>query len=225
MFKTLGWLFVPVMLFLVSCEKNICKMNGLISYGYYNGDTVALCKYSNDSLINVGQSTIKQGVFGIECTANEPYMAGLYLNNVLLAPMVVEPGDINVRITAEETTVSGTVLNDALYRYIARVDSFKLSLADISRMEARLIMNGSDADAAKSFVERTFMKTNLEMELYIDNFIKEHYNDILGPFVFRQWYGPMLYPASNERVKDIMQGAPEYFKEHEYVKFVISAEN
>lgn len=225
LFGIFGLLLMSAMFSFVSCEKSTFKLSGILSSGYYDGDTVLLRQYQNDSLMNVGFTTIKEGSFELEGNAAEPYMAGLYLNSVLLVPLVVEPGDIRVKLTGEEASVSGTPLNDALYEYIDRVDSFEVSLAEISRMEARLIMDGSDADAAKGFVERTFLKTNLEMEIYIDNFIKGHYNDILGPFVFRQWYGQMLYPMSSERVKNIMQDAPECFKEHQYVKGVVSTDN
>lgn len=221
MFRLPLLLLVPSLFLFLSCEKNRYTLKGTISCDYYDGDTVFLRQYSNDTLLNVASAVIKDGGFEFEGEASDPYVGGLYVSEVLIMPLVVEKGVIDVVLSDEDATVKGTSLNDAMLEYLDRMDGYKKEVADVSRMKARLIMDGVDADEADRVVEQAFVRLNVEMEVYINNFIKNHYNDIVGPFVFRQWYGHMLYPMSSSKAKELIENAPDFFRQHEYVKKVV----
>lgn len=207
-----------ILIFLTSCDWNNYSIDGRVSIGGLNGDTITLKRYLDEIEGDEQSVVVRKGKFELEGIVSEPYMAGIFHKGILVMPLVVEPGNIDVEITDVSAEASGTELNRAFFSYLRNVDEFNKEMTGISRMEARLIMDGMHPDSAKVRTKERFDKSHAELESYIETFIQEHYEDILGPLVFKQWFGQMYYPMSNRLFKKLLDEAPEAFKQDKAIK-------
>jgi hypothetical protein len=131
---------------------------------------------------------------------------------------VVESGEIKIDVDGGNVNVSGTVLNDELDRFMAKKDSFDIALDEVLGSEARMIMDGVPADEARDIVERKFVSLTTELELYVDGYIRRHYNDVIGPCVLKMYCADVPYSLLNERVKKLIEDAPDVFRNDSFVK-------
>lgn len=210
------------LLAIVSCGNNGYTVEGVISGNCFNGDTIYLKHYSGDSLSEAGFTEIRDCEFEFNGAIEKPSLAALYLNETFLMPLVLENGTVSIVVGDETVRANGTELNEALYAYIDEVDEYSIAVSEISRMEARLIMDGSVPATAKEQAEKQLRSVDEEMRRYVCAFIRTHYCDVLGPLAFRQWFGHMRYPMSDENVRKLVDEAPDVFKESHEVRSIIS---
>ena len=83
-------------------------------------------------------------------------------------------------------------------------------------------MNGANIDEVHAQMERESEDLTRRMNDYIISFIKDNYNNVLGPSVFMMMCGSMPYPMMTDQVEDIMRSAPAIFKQHPLVQEFIS---
>lgn len=219
MIKSTGYMLISLFFLLFSsCGGNGFVVEGTVTGIDLDGDTLTLKRYTGDVLADVSDAVVGDGEFEFEGVADEPYVAGLFFGEVLVMPLIIENGDIEVEITDNWALAKGTELNDAFNTYLQSISSFNYEIANVSRLEARMIMDGVNPDSAKVFMEESFEKSYESMKAYIAGFVQEHYEDILGPFAFKQWFGQMYYPMSDTLFKRIIDEAPPVFRNNAEVK-------
>lgn len=215
--KLRNFYFLFIIILLSACSGGY-NIKGTVSDNFYNGDTVYVKRQSGDEIVTVGNCRINSGSFGIKGDADTTFLAVLYLGNMPVVPFVVESGEIKIDIDGGNVNVSGTVLNDELDRFMAKKDSFDIALDEVLGSEARMIMDGVPADEARDIVERKFVSLTTELELYVDGYIRRHYNDVIGPCVLKMYCADVPYSLLNERVKKLIEDAPDVFRNDSFVK-------
>ena len=177
---------------LVSCAESY-SIQGSSSVSALDGSKLYLKTVSDQELKNLDSCDVVHGKFRFVGLLDTVKLANLYMDDEpLMMPVVVEKGEIEIRIDNTGRTVSGTPLNEKLYEFIHRHINRQLSI------EAARLAQQEDS--------------------LVTNFIVENFDNILGPGVFMMMTSGYPYPVLTPQIEDIMSKATRKFKEDPYVK-------
>ena len=179
-----------VMTALVSCAESY-SIQGSSSVSALDGSKLYLKTVKDQELKNMDSCDVVHGKFRFAGLLDTVKLANLYMDDEpLMMPVVVEKGEIEIRIDNTGRTVSGTPLNDKLYQFIHRHDQLTAEAARLAQQEDSLVTN----------------------------FIVDNFDNILGPGVFMMMTNGYPYPVLTPQIEDIMSKATKKFKEDPYVK-------
>lgn len=224
MFKLLILLVPVVSLLNVACGNREYTLNGSVPHAFFNGDTAYAVSVSGDSVAVLSKGVIERGRFSLSGSADSVAVASLYISQKPVTPFIIEPGEISVFIAEKGVDVKGTPLNDALGSCLAVKDSFGVMMADILRKEARLLMEGVPGDEARVVVEDEFAVAAAKIEVYIDSFVRAHYNDVVGPFALGIYCNGMNYSMLRPKIQKLINDAPEKFRKNRFVESLRAGE-
>ncbi len=115
---------------------------GNTSLPMLDGKTLYLKNRTLQGVKNIDSCEVIHGQFTFDGKIDSTFMAELYLDNVSVMPVVIENGKISVDINLLDQKVSGSSLNDKLYRFIDAKSRLDSELGNTSLEEARLMMRG-----------------------------------------------------------------------------------
>ena len=214
-------LFMALVFSLVSCSKKY-KIEGTSSITSLDGKMLYLRALKGGQWITVDSPEGVHGLFAMKGAADTTRMVTLFMDDESIMPLILEDGKVDVVISNAELTAKGTPLNDALYEFIDRRNGMELQLGELERKEARMVLDGAnleDVHASLVKEEETLVK---EMNTYIKGFIKDNFENVLGPSVFMMMCSTLPYPVMTPEIEDILRTAPASFKEHFFVKDYLS---
>ena len=111
-------------------------------------------------------------------------MANIFMENESVMPLVIEKGDITIKIDNTQQTVSGTPLNDELFKFFNKYNQLKNQEAELVHTHDRAIMNGQDMNAVTRHLNAEAQRlTELEDKL-VTTFVTDNFDNVLGPGVF-----------------------------------------
>lgn len=212
-----AWPLLLALILLSSCSKKY-RIEGSSSVTSLDGKMLYLRAFVGDDWATVDSAEVVHGLFSMSGSADSARMVTLYLDGEGLMPLVLEDGRIDVRIANNELKAEGTELNDRLYDFIARRNGYEEKLVELDSREARLVMDGVDADEAHAQCLAEAETVGKEMNDYILGFIKDNFDNPLGPGIFLMTVSTMPYPVMSPRVEDLMRTAPSSFKAHPLVR-------
>ena len=79
-------------------------------------------------------------------------------------------------------------------------------------------MDGTDYDEIAFELGRQSRELADENDQLISRFIRDNYNNVLGPGIFMILTSRLPYPVLTPQIEEIITGAPPYFLGHPYVK-------
>ena len=138
-------------------------------------------------------------------------------------PLVVEKGNIQIQIDNGRLFVKGTPLNDKLYDFVGKKSSLDDRAYEVERMESRMIMDGKSMDEIEFEISKEREKLSKEMDELVKTFIQTNYDNVLGPGVFIMLCNGFPYPLLTPLLEEIINNAPDSFKNHELIKDYILA--
>ena len=146
-------------------------------------------------------------------------MANLYMDEQsLMMPVVVEKGEIEIRIDNTSRTVTGSPLNEKLYQFIQRHDQIGNELNELSHKQSQMLLEGIDEDVINRQLSAEAARLAQQEDSLVTNFIVENFDNVLGPGVFMMMTSGYQYPVLTPQIEDIMSKATKKFKEDAYVK-------
>ena len=190
---------------------------------YFNGSKAYLKVEVTDEWKTLDSCEILHGKFCMRGPADSTFVTALFIGEEAIIPVVVEEGEITLDINRHDITIDGTELNNALSTFMQRKSQFERRMYELERLEASLILDGHTAESAALQMEEQFELVGDSLDTYVESFIKEHYNTVLGPCVFQLLCSSMPYPLMTKQVEELLSGAPESFLSDEYVKSFIAA--
>lgn len=206
----------------VACDKEFV-VQGFTDDTYFDGSRVYL-KTDADGLWHVVDSgDILHGRFKMAGAADSVRIATLFLGDEAVMPVVLEDGVIKIDIGLYNASVSGTPLNDMLAGFIDTKRLFERRMEAFERIENSMILDGYTAEGAAAFVRDSINAVGDSMSVYVEGFIREHYNDVLGPCVFRLLCSTLPYPLMTKQIERILAEAPEEFLADGFVSDFASA--
>lgn len=209
-------------IFTLSCNNEyLVKGN---TCNFFDGSNVYLKSFAGGKWTTIDSCEILHGKFQMLGVAETASVTTLFIDNEAIIPIVLEEGCINIDIEARNVTLDGTTLNRQLSQFFRQKDYYEQLMLDLEREEASLILDGHTAQNANAAIQERMTKIDRELKTYIENFIKKHYNNVLGPCIFQLLCSSLPYPIMTEQINRIIEQAPENFLADSFVEsFIVAA--
>lgn len=207
---------------LVSCSEQYLVTGSSYVEGL-EGRTLYLRVFKDSVMCSIDSSKVVHGRFKFHGIMDSVMMANVFLEDNSVMPVVLESGDVNVRIEANDQSATGTPLNDSLTSFIKKKAQIDARMAELPKIEAKMYMNGEDEAKIQMELDEQIRELEQENDKLITHFIRANYNNVLGPGVFMIMTSGFRYPILNPQIEEIISQAPPYFRNHPYVKKYIEA--
>ena len=93
---------------------------------------------------------------------------------------------------------------------------------EVEREESRMIMDGKDLQTVHQEIQKKRDEIATEMNQLAKTFIQDNYENVLGPGLFIMLGNSMPYPFMTPLMQEIVDAAPEAFKNNYMVKEYVS---
>lgn len=208
---------VILLVTLVSCSTGY-KIEGSSSVMRLDGKMLFVKIAQGNEMIKIDSAEVIHGVFSMEGIVDSTVIASLYMDDESIMPFVMEDGDIKIQIDNADIMVSGTPLNDKLYHFVKSRNILLDRAYEVERLESRMIMDGKSEDEIAEEVVKEREKLSKELDDLAKTFIQENYDNVLGPGVFIMLCNSFPYPVLTPVIEEIVNNAPENFKNDTMVK-------
>lgn len=194
-------------------------ISGTSNVSTLDGQKLSLKVLRNNEFKSLDSCDIVHGKFTFSGTVDSVRMGLIDLgqDNIPL-PLVVEGGDINVKIDNAQMLVSGTPLNDKLFSFISKYNQLEGQKLELVHRHDQGIMNGQDMDVVNRKLNAEAASISEQEDKLITGFVTENFDNVLGPGVFFLITAGNDYPMLSPWIEDIMSKATDKFKNDPYVK-------
>ena len=213
---------VITVLMFTSCASEY-KIHGNSSVSRLDGKMLFVKVPQGGEMINVDSAEVVHGLFKMQGEIDSAVIASLYMDEQSILPLVMESGNIQIQIDNGRLTVSGTPLNDILYDFVSKKNSLDDRAYEVERLESRMIMDGKSMEEVETEITREREKLSKEMDDLVKSFIQMNYENVLGPGVFIMLCNGFPYPLMTPLLDEIVDNAPDKFKNHDLVKNYVEA--
>lgn len=206
------------LLALTSCA-NTFNITGTTSVSTLDGQKLYLKVLKDTTMKSLDSCDVVHGQFQFAGAIDSVRVGNIIFNDNGSLPVVLEDGNIQVKIDNTQETVSGTPLNDKLTNFRRRFTQLMNQSADLVHQHDQAIMNGEDMGVVNVRLAARNASINQKMDKLVTSFVTENYDNVLGPYVFitvcmNRYEVPML----DAWVEDIMSKATDKFKNDPQVK-------
>lgn len=208
---------VIILLAFTSCASEY-HIQGSSSVSRLDGKMLFVKVPQGNTMMNVDSAEVVHGLFKMQGEIDTTVLASLYMDDQSIMPLVVEKGNIEIQIDNARITVKGTPLNEKLYDFVGKKNSLDDRAYEVERMESRMIMDGASMEIVEKEITKERKKLSDEMDKLVKNFIQENYENVLGPGVFLMVCNGFPYPLLTPLMEEIVDDAPDSFKNHVLVK-------
>lgn len=165
-----------------------------------NGQKLYLKVAQDAGMRSLDSCDVVHGQFSFAGDIDSVYVASIYMDEMNVMPVVLESGDITIRIDNAQHLIGGTPLNDRLYQFLKSFIQLQSETMDIDHEQSQALMQGiSEQEANMQLLEKAMGLYQQEDKLFT-TFVTENFDNILGPwgFLYRVNYdiNPMNYPYS-----------------------------
>ncbi len=212
-------LVISLLAVFTSCTSKY-KINGESSISGLDGKMLFLKTLRGDKLIKVDSAEVIHGLFKMEGRVDSAEMVMLFTGENIIMPLILEDGEINVKIDNTEIHANGTPLNNTLYSFFDKKNEIDRRASDLERREARMILNGDEPISIQYEMHLESKRIVRDMNNLIKDFITENCNNVLGPGVFLLLC--QSTPVMTPQIEEILSKVPSTFRENPYVKSYIA---
>lgn len=210
-----------VLLVVTSCTRKY-KVEGTSSIIGLDGKVMYLNVLQDGEWVAVDSAEVVHGRFAMAGRADTARMVTLYMNNEPIMPFVLENGKVMLTLSNSQLVAQGTPLNDKLYEFIAHRNALEVQLEELDRKKARMVLDGANVDVVHEQLAKDGDALAQEMNDYIEQFISDNYENVLGSSIFMMMCSTLPYPVMTPRIEEIMRRAPLSFKENPLVQDYLS---
>lgn len=205
------------LLAMTSCA-NSYNIQGTSNVSTLDGRMLYLKILKNNDFKNIDSCDVVHGQFHFDGNLDSVRMANIFMDDEAVLPLVLESGDINVKLDDAQQIVSGTPLNDKLFKFFKKYQQLQNQQLELVHKHDQAIMNGSDMEmVTRKLNEEAILLADQEDKL-VTSFVTENFDNVLGPGVFFMVTMRNQYPMLSPWIEDIMSKATEHFKNDPYVK-------
>lgn len=226
--------FITIMAF-TSCAKSY-YIQGTSNVSSLDGRKLYLKGGSADTLFTIDSCDVVHGEFTFKGNLDSVQIVQVYMDDVNLQfPLVLEEGDIILKLDNTQQSVSGTPLNDKINAFWRKFTQLRNQYVEIDHEEGVAIMNGHDEEATNTRLIKKALKVYANTDKLFTNFVTENFDNPLAlwgfltrvtydmtPNAYPIWMNDYLYMNAMSQlsswVEYIMAKAPEHFKINSDVK-------
>lgn len=206
------------LLALTSCGNGF-RIVGNTSVSMLDGKKLYLKMLKDTAFKSIDSCDVVHGQFEFTGSTDSVRVANIILDDNSSIPVVLENGDIQVKIDNTQESVTGTPLNEKLTTFRQKFTQLLNQSADLVHQHDQAIMNGSNMNAVNARLAQKDAEINQQMDKLVTSFITDNFDNILAPYVFinvcmNRYQVPML----DAWVEDIMSKATDKFKGNPQVK-------
>lgn len=205
-----------------SCTQE-CNIAGNSSVGSLDGRMLYLRVSSGagTQTVCIDSCEVIHGRFKFYSNLDSAVMAQLFMGDQMFMPLVLESGNLSIQVDHVEQTVSGSPYNDRLYKFVQQKNRIENKLWELDRKCMRMMHDGHSPEVIRRAVMPKSDKLTRQMEALETNFIKDNYDNPLGPGCFRLLFSQYPLPIMTDQIRDIMRGAPASFLKDPYVDYYL----
>lgn len=202
---------------LTSCA-NTYNIQGTSNVSTLDGRMLFLKVIKESELKNVDSCEVVHGQFHFTGTIDTTTMATIFMDDESIMPIVLEDGEIAIKLDNTQQTVSGTPLNDRLFKFIDRYTQLQNQVSELGHKQSQAIMDGEDEQVTNERLMREANDIAQQEDSLVTTFITDNFDNVLGPGVFMMMTSVYRYPELTPWIEDIMSKATAKFKSDPYVK-------
>lgn len=215
--KRLYLLPLAVLLTISSC-KNQYSVTGTSTVDDLEGKMLTLRVFADGDMQGIDSARVVHGKFKFNGNIDSTVLANVFFGKISIMPLVLEEGDVEMSINEAQQSATGTPLNDSLSAFIQRKTQIDARMAELPHLESQMVMNGTDYDEIMYELRRQSDALMEENDQLVTRFIKDNYNNVLGPGIFMVLTSSLPYPAMTPQIEEIITNATPYFLNDPYVK-------
>lgn len=200
-------------------------VKGSSSVDDLEGKVLTLKVYVDGEMKSIDSTRVVHGRFNFGGGMDSTMLANVFLGDLSVMPVVLEEGEVKLNISETQQSATGTPLNDTLSGFIQRKTQLDARMAELPHIESQMIMNGTDYDEVMYELGRQSKQIATENDRLITRFIRDNYNNVLGPGIFMILTSRLPYPVLTPQIEEILTHATPYFLGHPYVRKYIEEAN
>ena len=208
-------LFVAALVF-TSCAKTF-NVQGSSSISALDGSKLYLKALKDGEMKTIDSCDVVHGKFHFTGLLDTICMANLYMGDEGIMPVVLEEGDIIVKLDNATQSVSGTPMNDSLYKFIDQHRQVTNRMNELSHRQSQMLLDGIDEDEIDRLLNKEAAQIAKEEDELVTKFIINNFDNVLGPGVFMMVTSQYRFPILTPQIEDIMSKATDKFKNDSYV--------
>lgn len=202
---------------LTSCASSY-RVEGSTSLSALDGNKLYLRAVKDGEAKNIDSCDVVHGEFHFAGLLDTVRMANLFMDDESIMPVVLEEGDIVVKIDNAKQSVGGTPLNDSLYHFIDRHNQLTNRMNELSHRQSQMLLDGIDEETINEQLSIEAAKIAQEEDSLVTHFIVDNFDNVLGPGVFMMITSQFRFPVLTPQIEDIMSKATKTFKNDPYVR-------
>ena len=202
---------------LTSCASSY-NVRGTSSVSALDGSKLYLKAVKNNDLQNIDSCEVVHGEFHFAGLLDTIRMASLFMDDESIMPIVLEEGEIVIRIENAVQSVGGTPLNDSLYVFIDKHNQLSNRMSELSHRQSQMLLDGIDEEQINRQLSTEANEIAIEEDQLVTKFICDNFDNVLGPGVFMMITSQYRYPVLTPQIEDIMSKATQKFKSDPYVR-------
>lgn len=210
--------FLPAVLMLLASCASSYNVEGSSSISALDGNKLYLKAIKNNEFKNIDSCDVVHGEFHFTGLLDTVRMASLYMDDESIMPVVLEKGEITIKIDNVRQIVGGTPLNDSLYKFIDKHNQLTSQMNELSHKQSQMMLEGIDEEVINRELSAEAAKIAQEEDQLVMKFVEDNFDNVLGPGVFMMITSQYRYPILTPQIEDIMSKATKKFKEDPYVK-------
>ena len=210
--------FMLGLLAFTSCA-NTYSITGTTNVSTLDGQKLYLKVLKDTALKNLDSCDVVHGQFHFAGSVDSVRVGSILLDENNGLPVVLESGDIQVKIDNTQESVTGTPLNDKLTKFRQKFTQLMNQSAELVHVHDQAIMNGKNMNRVNAKLAAENDRINQRMDKLVTKFVEDNFDNVLGPYIFintcmNRYNAPML----DAWIEDIMSKATEKFKNDPMVK-------
>jgi len=172
----------------------------------------------DNELKNVDSCEVVHGKFQFGGNIDSTKMATIFMDDESIMPIVLENGEIVIKLDNAQQSVSGTPLNDKLFEFIDKYNQLQNEVNELGHKQSQAIMDGEDEQITNARLAQEAQMIAMREDSLVTNFITDNFDNVLGPGVFMMVTAGHRYPELTPWIEALMSKATDYFKNDPYVK-------
>ena len=203
------------------------NVQGSSSVSALDGSKLYLKAIKNNELKNIDSCDVVHGQFNFNGTLDTVRMVNLFMDDQSIMPMVLEEGEITIKIDNASQKVSGTPLNEKLYDFLDKHNRLDNQMNELAHKQSQMMLDGIDENEINQKLSIEAAQIAKEEDKLVTSFIIDNFDNVLGPGVFMMITSGYQYPILTPQIEDIMSKATDKFKSNPYVSeyYKIASEN
>ena len=209
--------YVLALLAVITSCAGSYNVQGSSSVSALDGSKLYLKAVKNNELKNIDSCDVVHGQFHFNGVLDTVRMVNLFMDDESIMPVVLEAGEITIRIDNASQKVGGTPLNDKLYEFIDKHNQLDNQMNELAHKQSQMMLDGIDEATINEKLSIEAAKIAKEEDQLVTSFIVDNFDNVLGPGVFMMITSGYRYPILTPQIEDIMSKATDKFKNNPYV--------